>query len=69
MESLDLTVQLDEEYEIMCRRGLHCASCAHKTIGTVVRDTVCFSPRLSTTHEDVARALGAGKWVARSGEH
>ena len=32
--------QLDEDFGIMCRVGLHCAPAAHKTIGTFPSGTV-----------------------------
>ncbi|MBM4431471.1 MAG: aminotransferase class V-fold PLP-dependent enzyme, partial [Chloroflexi bacterium] len=34
MEPSEVALRLDEEYDIMCRPGLHCAPAAHKTIGT-----------------------------------
>ncbi|MCL6611154.1 MAG: aminotransferase class V-fold PLP-dependent enzyme [Peptococcaceae bacterium] len=36
----DLAHRLDMEYGIMVRAGLHCAPCAHRTIGTIDRGTV-----------------------------
>ncbi|UCC77808.1 MAG: aminotransferase class V-fold PLP-dependent enzyme [Anaerolineales bacterium] len=69
MEPSEVGLQLDEEYEIMCRPGLHCAPSAHKTIGTFARGTVRFSPGLFTTHDDVAEALRAVEKVAKSGAH
>jgi len=69
MEPSEVALWLDEEYEIMCRPGLHCAPSAHKTIGTFATGTVRFSPGLFTTHGDVAEALRAVEQVAKSGEH
>ena len=69
MEPSEVALQLDEEYEIMCRPGLHCAPSAHKTIGTFATGTVRFSPGLFTTHGNVAEALRAVEQVAKSGEH
>ncbi len=36
----DLAHRLDRDYGIMVRAGLHCAPCAHRTIGTIDRGTV-----------------------------
>jgi len=36
----DIGRQLDEDFDIMCRVGLHCAPAAHKTIGTFPSGTV-----------------------------
>jgi cysteine desulfurase family protein len=42
IEPSDVALQLDEQYAIMCRPGLHCAPSAHRTIGTFPRGTVRF---------------------------
>jgi cysteine desulfurase/selenocysteine lyase len=68
MEPSEVGLQLDEEYGIMCRPGLHCAPSAHKTIGTFATGTVRFSPGVFTSHDDVAKALRAVERVAKSGE-
>lgn len=36
----DMAYTLDKEYGIMVRAGLHCAPCAHRTIGTIDRGTL-----------------------------
>ncbi len=66
MEPSEVGLQLDEEYEILCRPGLHCAPSAHKTIGTFATGTVRLSPGLYTTHDDIAKALRAVEHVAKS---
>lgn len=55
---LDLNPQkaghiLDEKYGIMVRTGLHCAPCAHKTIGTIDRGTVRISFGYYNTEKDI----------------
>ncbi len=50
---------LDEDYEIMCRVGLHCAPSAHKTIGTFPAGTVRFGLGYFVTEEDIDFALDA----------
>jgi len=51
--------QLDEEYEIMCRVGLHCAPAAHKTIGTFPTGTVRLSLSYFTTEEEIGKTIEA----------
>jgi len=60
----DIGLKLDEEYDIMCRVGLHCAPSAHKTIGTFPVGTVRFSIGLFNTLEDVERAVSAVQKIA-----
>ena len=52
-------LRLDEEHEIMCRVGLHCAPSAHKTIGTFPVGTVRFGLGVFNTAADVEAALDA----------
>jgi selenocysteine lyase/cysteine desulfurase len=56
-------MMLDEEYEIMCRVGLHCASAAHKTLGTFHSGTVRFGPGAFNTLEEEDRAVQAVREV------
>jgi len=56
--------QLDEEYEILCRVGLHCAPAAHKTIGTFPAGTVRLSLSHFTTEEEIGETIGAIAKVA-----
>ncbi len=51
--------QLDEEYEIMCRVGLHCAPAAHKTISTFPTGTVRLSISHFTTEEEIQETIKA----------
>lgn len=52
---------LDEEFRIQTRVGLHCAPSAHKTLGTYPEGTIRFSFGWSTTREEVDVALKALK--------
>lgn len=61
----DVAQQLDEQFAIMCRPGLHCAPLAHRTLGTLPQGTVRFSAGPFTTAEEVDEALAA---VARLSE-
>ena len=50
---------LDEQFDILCRPGLHCAPRAHRTMGTFPEGTVRLSLGLFSTEADVDRVLGA----------
>jgi len=47
------------EHDICCRHGFHCASCAHRTIGTFPGGTVRLSPGIFTTMEEIEKTLEA----------
>lgn len=58
-------LRLDEEYNIMCRVGLHCAPAAHRTIGTFPGGTVRFGMSYFNTIKDVETALQAVEALSR----
>jgi cysteine desulfurase/selenocysteine lyase len=60
----EVTMQLDEEFGIMSRPGLHCAPAAHQTIGTFPQGTVRLSAGYFTTEEELASALAAIEKIA-----
>ncbi|MDP2945382.1 MAG: aminotransferase class V-fold PLP-dependent enzyme [Atribacterota bacterium] len=60
----EVGLRLDEEYDIMCRVGLHCSPAAHKTIGTFPTGTVRFSLSWFNTFEEVDQAMIAVKNIA-----
>jgi len=60
----EITMDLDEEFGIMSRPGLHCAPAAHLTIGTFSQGTVRLSAGSFTTEEDIAVALEAVEKIA-----
>lgn len=62
----EIGLRLDEEHGVLCRVGLHCAPAAHRTLGTFPEGTVRFAAGLSTTIEDVARAVAAVADVVNS---
>jgi selenocysteine lyase/cysteine desulfurase len=64
MEPSGVGLQLDEEYGIMCRPGLHCSPSAHRSIGTFPRGTVRFALGVFSTAEEVAKAIQAVKEIA-----
>jgi cysteine desulfurase/selenocysteine lyase len=55
----DVGLRLDEEYEIMCRVGLHCAPAAHETLGTFPQGTVRFGLGALNTAVEVDSAVQA----------
>jgi cysteine desulfurase/selenocysteine lyase len=55
----EVGLRLDDEHEIMCRVGLHCAPAAHKTIGTFPDGTVRFGLGTFTTEDEVDASIQA----------
>ena len=55
----DIAHALDEQYEIMCRPGLHCAPRAHQTIGTFPNGTIRFAPGPFSIEAEIAQAIEA----------
>ncbi|MDR2898968.1 MAG: aminotransferase class V-fold PLP-dependent enzyme [Clostridiales bacterium] len=53
MDNAMVSSFLDSDYKIMTRCGMHCAPCAHKTLGTYPQGTVRFSFGHFNTMEDV----------------
>lgn len=49
-----LAAELDHEFDIAVRAGLHCAPQAHRTLGTMPGGTIRLSPGWSTTSEEIA---------------
>ena len=60
----DIGLKLDEEYDIMCRIGLHCSPSAHRTIGTLPAGTVRFSMSIFNTVQEIEKALMAVRRIA-----
>ena len=58
---------LDEEYDIMCRTGLHCSPAAHRTIGTFPGGTVRFSMSFLNTPDEMDSAISAVRDLAVRG--
>lgn len=59
MDPASIAYELESNYHIMTRVGLHCAPRAHKTLETYPEGTVRFSFGYANTHEDVESALSA----------
>jgi cysteine desulfurase/selenocysteine lyase len=67
LEPSEVGLRLDDEYELMCRVGLHCAPAAHKTLGTFPRGTVRFGLSVFNTPGEVGAALRAVREIAGRG--
>jgi cysteine desulfurase family protein len=55
----DVAQSLDEDFDILCRPGLHCAPQAHRTLGTFPAGTVRLSLGPLTGDADVGAAVAA----------
>jgi len=64
MAPSEVGLRLDDEYDIMCRVGLHCAPAAHRTIGTFPEGTVRFGLSAFNTADEVQLALDAVRQLA-----
>ena len=68
LASSEVGLDLDDEYGIMCRVGLHCAPTAHKTIGTFPHGTVRFGLSSFNTMDEVEMALAAIEALAQEAQ-
>jgi cysteine desulfurase family protein len=65
MPPSEVGLRLDEEYEVMCRVGLHCTPAAHKTLGTFPVGAVRFGLAAFNTPEEVEAAVDAVAQLAQ----
>ena len=59
--------RLDEDADLMCRVGLHCAPAAHKTLGTFPSGTVRFGLGAMNTVAQVEESLSAVRALTNGG--
>ena len=59
IDNAQMAFELEHQYGIMTRCGLHCAPSAHKTLHTYPQGTVRFTPGYSTTEEEIELTLKA----------
>lgn len=59
MDPASIAYELESNYHIMTRVGLHCAPRAHQTLETYPEGTVRFSFGYANTHKDVETAFSA----------
>ena len=62
----DVGFELNEEFGILSRVGLHCAPAAHRTIGTFPEGTVRFAPGIRTTADEVHSVIDAIRKIVRN---
>lgn len=62
----EIGYRLDDEHEIFCRVGLHCAPAAHRSLGAFPEGTVRLAPGPTTTLGEVETVLGAVRKIAES---
>jgi cysteine desulfurase family protein len=60
----EVGLQLDDDYGILSRVGLHCAPSAHRTLGTFPEGTIRLAPGIFTSPADIRRAVAAFKKIA-----
>ena len=58
-QTSEIGFRLDEEFDIMCRVGLHCAPAAHRSIGSFPGGTVRFAPGPKTSVSEIDAAITA----------
>jgi cysteine desulfurase family protein len=58
-----IAMQLDREFGVMTRPGLHCAPLAHKSLKTLPQGTLRFSPGYFQTKEEMDYAIAALKKI------
>ncbi len=59
MSASDVGFQLDREFAVCVRTGLHCAPAAHRTIGSFPQGTVRISMGMTNTMDDVEAVVEA----------
>lgn len=62
----EVGLRLDEEFDVLCRVGLHCAPATHRTLGTFPEGTIRFSPGVFTSLTDIQVAIESIKKIVAS---
>ena len=65
-DNAEAAFELEMDYGILTRCGLHCSPSAHKSLDTFPRGTVRFSLGFASTKKDVDAALAAIKAVSEA---
>lgn len=63
MSPSEVGFQLDREFGICVRTGLHCAPAAHRTIGSFPQGTVRISLGMMTSMDEAEAAIEALQWI------
>lgn len=61
----DIGLRLDEEFDILCRVGLHCAPAAHRSLGTFPAGTVRLAAGTATTLREIHAAVAAVQQIVQ----
>lgn len=64
-DNAQVAFELENQYGILTRVGLHCAPWAHKTLKTFPAGTIRFSFSHYNTDEDVDQAIAALKAICK----
>jgi cysteine desulfurase / selenocysteine lyase len=62
----EIGMQLDEQFDILCRVGLHCAPAAHRTLGSFPEGTVRFAAGPTIGLDQIRAAIAAVEQIVRS---
>ncbi len=60
----EVGLQLDDDFDILCRVGLHCAPSAHRTIGTFPEGTIRLAPGIFSSPDDINKVIKAFQRIA-----
>jgi cysteine desulfurase family protein len=60
--------ELEQQFGVLCRPGLHCAPRAHQTLGTLPGGTLRFAPGLFNTLDEIDAVVAAVALIAESVE-
>jgi cysteine desulfurase / selenocysteine lyase len=61
----EVGLRLDDEFDILCRVGLHCAPAAHRTLGTFPEGTARFAAGACTRLDEIRTAIVAVEQIVR----
>ena len=64
-DNAEVAFQLEQQYGILTRCGLHCAPLAHQTLGTYPEGTVRFSIGYTTSEQEIDTAVRAVHTLAK----
>ena len=62
----EIGMLLDEQFDVLCRVGLHCAPAAHRTLGTFPEGTVRFAAGPTIGRDQIRAAIAAVEQIVRS---
>jgi cysteine desulfurase family protein len=65
MDCGEISMNLDYEFGIVTRSGLHCAPLAHRTIGSFERGACRLSPGYFNTEDDIRKVIEAVHTIAK----